>query len=101
MAVYLDLEYIVFLFTEYCCPDHLFEDFGGCGGDNPWAILVIHVFQTLWKYNFFTLWPRNMYNTTFLTKFTMRNSFLALFFNLEIPVVHKSKMAATTNLLNH
>ena len=29
MAVYLDLEYIVFFFTEYCCPDHLFEESEG------------------------------------------------------------------------
>ena len=32
MVVYLDLEYIVFFFAEYCCPDPLFEDSGGCGG---------------------------------------------------------------------
>ena len=37
-----------------------------------------------------------MYNTTFLTKFTTRNSFPALFFNIEVAVVHKSQMAATT-----
>ena len=37
-----------------------------------------------------------MYNTTFLTKLTTRNSFPALFFNIEVAVVHKSKMAATT-----
>ena len=32
MVVYLDLEYIVFFLAEYCCPDPLFEDSGGCGG---------------------------------------------------------------------
>ena len=32
MVVYLDLEYIVFFFAEYCCPDPLFEDSRGCGG---------------------------------------------------------------------
>ena len=32
MVVYLNLEYIVFFFAEYCCPDPLFEDSGGCGG---------------------------------------------------------------------
>ena len=32
MVVYLDLEYIVFFFAKYCCPDPLFEDSGGCGG---------------------------------------------------------------------
>ena len=37
-----------------------------------------------------------MYNTTFLTKLTTRNSSPALFFNIEVRVVHKSKMAATT-----
>ena len=37
-----------------------------------------------------------MYNTTFLTKLTTRNSFPALFFNIEVAIVHKSKMAATT-----
>ena len=37
-----------------------------------------------------------MYNTTFLTKLTTRNPFPALFFNKEVTVVHKSKMAATT-----
>ena len=37
-----------------------------------------------------------MYNTTFLTKLTTRNSFPALFFNIKVAVVHKSKMAATT-----
>ena len=37
-----------------------------------------------------------MYNTTFLTKLTTRNLFPALFFNIEVAVVHKSKMAATT-----
>ena len=37
-----------------------------------------------------------MYNTTFLTKLTTRYSFQALFFNIEVVVVHKSKMAATT-----
>ena len=73
---------------------------------HPWAILVIHVFQNgrqepLWKYNFFTFWPRNMYSTTFLTKLTMRNSFLTLCFNLEVAVVHKSKMAATTEPLKY
>ena len=31
----------------------------------------------------------------------MRNSFLALFFNLEVPVVHKFKMAATTKPLKY
>ena len=25
IVVYLDLEYIVFFFAEYCCPDPLFE----------------------------------------------------------------------------
>ena len=68
---------------------------------HPWVILVIHLFQNgrqepKWKYNFFTFWPRNMHNTTFLTKLTTRNSFPALFVNLEVAVVHKSKMAATT-----
>ena len=37
-----------------------------------------------------------MYNTTFLTKLTTRNPFPALFFNIEVALVHKSKMAATT-----
>ena len=37
-----------------------------------------------------------MYNTTFLTKLTTRNPFPALFLNIEVAVVHKSKMAATT-----
>ena len=37
-----------------------------------------------------------MYSTTFLTKLTTRNSFPELFFNIEVAVVHKSKMAATT-----
>ena len=37
-----------------------------------------------------------MYNTTFPTKLTTRNSFPALFLNFEVAVVHKSKMAATT-----
>ena len=37
-----------------------------------------------------------MYNTTFLTKLTTRNPFPALFFIIEVAVVHKSKMAATT-----
>ena len=37
-----------------------------------------------------------MYNITFLTKLTTRNSFPALFFIIEVAVVHKSKMAATT-----
>ena len=37
-----------------------------------------------------------MYNTTFLTKLTTRNPFPALFFNMEVAVVHKSKMPATT-----
>ena len=37
-----------------------------------------------------------MYNTTFLIKLTKRNSFPALFFNIEVAVVHKSKMAAIT-----
>ena len=37
-----------------------------------------------------------MYNTTFLTKLTTRNSFPALFFNTEVAVVHKSQMTATT-----
>ena len=31
-----------------------------------------------------------MYNTTFLTKLTTRNPFPALFFNIEVAVVHKS-----------
>ena len=42
-----------------------------------------------------------MHNTTFLTKLTLRNSFLALFFNLEVAVVHKSKMAAITEPLKY
>ena len=42
-----------------------------------------------------------MYNTIFPTKFTMRNAFPALFFNLEVAVVHKSKMAATTEPLKY
>ena len=42
-----------------------------------------------------------MYNTTFLTKLTMRNSFPALFFNSEVAVVHKSKMAATSEPLKY
>ena len=37
-----------------------------------------------------------MYNTPFLTKLTTRNPFPPLFFNIEVAVVHKSKMAATT-----
>ena len=37
-----------------------------------------------------------MYNITFLTKLTTINSFPALFFIIEVAVVHKSKMAATT-----
>ena len=37
-----------------------------------------------------------MYNITFLAKLTTRNPFPALFFNIEVAVVHKSKMAATT-----
>ena len=37
-----------------------------------------------------------MYNTTLQTKLTTRNPFPALFFNIEVAVVHKSKMAATT-----
>ena len=37
-----------------------------------------------------------MYNTTFLTKLTTRNSFPALLFYIEFDVVHKSKMDATT-----
>ena len=32
VVIYLDLEYTVFFFAEYCCPDPLFEDSGGCGG---------------------------------------------------------------------
>ena len=43
-----------------------------------------------------------MYNTTFfLTKLTTRNSFPALFLNLEVAVVHKSKMATTTQPLKY
>ena len=36
-----------------------------------------------------------MYNTTFPTKLTTRNSFPESFLNKEVAVVHKSKMAAT------
>ena len=42
-----------------------------------------------------------MYNTTFLTKMATRNSFPALFFNLDIATVHKFKMAATTQPLKY
>ena len=42
-----------------------------------------------------------MCNTTFLTKLITRNSFQALFFNLEVAVVHKSKMGATTEPLKY
>ena len=70
------------------------------------AILIIHVFQNgryepYWKYNFFTFWPRNMYNTTFLTKMTTINLFPVLIFNLDIATVHKFKMAATTQPLKY
>ena len=37
-----------------------------------------------------------MHNTPFLTKLTTSNSFPVLFFNIEVDVVHNSKMAATT-----
>ena len=42
-----------------------------------------------------------MYNTFFLTKLTTKNSFPALFFNLEVVVEHKSKKAATTEPLKY
>ena len=42
-----------------------------------------------------------MYNITFLTKKTAKNSFLVLFLNLKIAAVRKSTMAATTETLKY
>ena len=86
MVVYLDFEYIVFSLQNTAAQTQTQKIPEGVEVSSLGNFSYSRFFKMAAKshsgnINLFTFWPRNMYNTTFLTKLTTRNSFpAALFF---------------------
>ena len=68
----LNLEYIVFFFAEYCCPDPPLNAFRACGGVTLGKAWLFTFFKMAANShsgnNFFTFCSRNMYNFFFIQK---------------------------------